>query len=223
MKRRHARPTMLQDATASVRLVSPSVAALLTGLALLQAAPTVSAADSPPPPSVIKPLPTLAESSAYPDPYEIIRTLEFSTPIKFGDWLWDETNAPLSGPLLITIDLKSETLSVFRSGLQIGMTRIIYGDDEKPTPLGVFPITQKSEKHRSNIFVDAPMPYMLRMTNDGISVHGTDHVNPNYATNGCIGIPNEFAKRLFAVASLGDRIVVTKARELRAGVTVPTV
>lgn len=160
---------------------------------------------------------------AYAQNYTIAKTMKLAAPIEFGSWLWDETNASLTGPVLITVDLKSETLSVFRAGHQIGMTRMIYGDDEKPTPIGVFPITQKSEKHRSNIFVNAPMPYMLRMTNDGISVHGTDKVKPIYATNGCIGIPNEFAKRLFEVTSLGDRIVVTKATELRAGVSVPTV
>ncbi len=202
--------------------MTPSVAALLTGLGLVQFAPTVTAAINPPP-RVIKPHKVLGAVVPYPQKYTIVKAMKFAAPIKFGDWVWDETNAPLAGPVLISVDLKSETLSVFRSGHQIGMTRMIYGDDEKPTPTGVFPITQKSEKHRSNIFVDAPMPYMLRMTNDGISVHGADKVKPTYATNGCIGIPNGFAKRLFDVASLGDRIVVTKASDMRAGDIIPTV
>ena len=72
-------------------------------------------------------------------------------------------------------------------------------------------------------FVNAPMPYMLRMTGDGISVHGADKVQPIYATNGCIGIPNGFAKRLFGVVSLGDRIVVTKSKDVRVGDVIPTV
>jgi L,D-transpeptidase catalytic domain len=143
-------------------------------------------------------------------------------PIKFGDWAWNETKAPLTGPVLVTVDIKSQTLSVFRDGHQIGMTRMIYGDDNKPTPIGVFPIIEKDEKHRSSIFVNAPMPYMLRMTGDGISVHGADKVEPIYATNGCIGIPNGFAKRLFGVVAPGDRIVVTKATDLKPGDVVGT-
>jgi lipoprotein-anchoring transpeptidase ErfK/SrfK len=204
-----------------MRIVAPALAAFGVALSMLQIGPAVQAATNPPPP-VIKPLPMLAKPGTYPDKYAVTKTMKFAASIKFGDWAWNETKAPLTGPVLVTVDIKSETLSVFRGGHQIGMTRMIYGDDDKPTPIGVFPITQKSEKHRSNIFVDAPMPYMLRMTGDGISVHGADKVQPIYATNGCIGIPNGFAKRLFGVVTLGDRIVVTKAKDLRVGDIVAT-
>ena len=215
------RKSTLSEALSSVRIVAPSLAAFGAAIGLLQISPMVQAATNPPPP-IIKPLPLLAKPGVYPEKYGITRTMKFAAPIKFGDYAWNETGAPLTGPVLVTVDIKSETLSVFRDGHQIGMTRMIYGDDDKPTPIGVFPITQKSEKHRSNIFVDAPMPYMLRMTPDGVSVHGADKVEHRYATNGCVGIPNGFAKRLFGVVALGDRIVVTKAKELRAGDIVAT-
>lgn len=205
-----------------MRIVAPSLAAFFAGFGLLLIAPMVQAAINPPP-RVVMPLPILTKPGAYPDKYAVMRTMKFAVPIKFGDWAWNETGAPLNGLVLITVDIKSESLAVFRDGHQIGATRIIYGDDDKPTPIGVFPITQKNANHRSNIFVNAPMPYMLRMTNDGISIHGTDHVKPIYATNGCIGIPNGFAKRLFGVASLGDRIVVSKAKMIRAGDVIPTI
>ncbi len=220
MKRTSARSHLIQDVYVGVRIALPSVAGLMAGLCIAQFAPTVSAATSAPR-QIVKPHPLLAAAAKYPENYTILRSMKFAAPINFGDWVWNEANSPLTGPVLISVDLQAETLSVFRAGHQIGMTRMIYGDDEKPTPTGVFPITQKSEKHRSNIFTNAPMPYMLRMTNDGISVHGTDKVKPIYATNGCIGIPNEFAKRLFEVASLGDRIVVTQASKLREGVAIP--
>lgn len=220
MKRTATHFRLVHEALACGRIVLPSVAALLAGWCLSQFAPTVKAAMRLPT-HVVKPHPLLAAAAKYPENYTILRSMKFAAPIGFGDWVWNEANAPLTGPVLISVDLQAETLSVFRAGHQIGMTRMIYGDDEKPTPTGVFPITQKSEKHRSNIFTNAPMPYMLRMTNDGISVHGTDKVKPIYATNGCIGIPNEFAKRLFEVASLGDRIVVTQASKLREGVAIP--
>ncbi len=205
-----------------MRIVAPALAAFALAIGMLQIAPMVQAATNPPPP-VIKPLPMLAASGPYPAKYTVTRTMKFAAPIKFGDWAWNETKAPLTGPILVTIDIKSQTLSVFRDGHQIGMTRMIYGDDDKPTPIGVFPILEKDEKHRSSIFVNAPMPYMLRMTGDGISVHGADKVQPIYATNGCIGIPNGFAKRLFGVVAPGDRIVVSKAKDLRAGDVIATI
>jgi lipoprotein-anchoring transpeptidase ErfK/SrfK len=219
MKRRAARQSSLFDAFSSMRIVAPSLAAFALALALIQISPMVQAATNPPPP-VIKPLPMLA--AVYPAKYAVTRTMKFAAPIKFGDWAWNESKVPLAGPVLVTVDIASQSLSVFRAGHQIGMTRIIYGDDDKPTPTGIFPIIEKDEKHRSNIFVNAPMPYMLRMTGDGISIHGADKVQPIYATNGCIGIPNGFAKRLFGVVVPGDRIVVTKARDLRVGDIVPT-
>ncbi len=222
MERRAVRRSSLFDALASMRIVAPSLAAFFAGFGLLLIAPMVQAAINPPP-RVIKPLPVLAKPGAYPDKYAVTRTMKFAAPIKFGDWAWNETGAPLNGPVLVTVDIGSESLAVFRGGHQIGATRIIYGDDDKPTPIGVFPITQKNANHRSTIFVNAPMPYMLRMTNDGISIHGADHVKPIYATNGCIGIPTGFAKRLFEVVALGDRIVVTKAKAQRVGDIIPTV
>jgi lipoprotein-anchoring transpeptidase ErfK/SrfK len=222
MKRLVARRTQLFDAFAYMRIVAPSIAAFALALGLTQIAPMVYAATNPPPP-VIKPLPMLAKPDGYPAQYALKQMMKFAAPIKFGDWAWNETKAPLTGPILIAVDIASQSLSVFRDGHQIGMTRMIYGDDDKPTPIGVFPVTQKSENHRSSIFVNAPMPYMLRMTGDGISIHGADKVKPIYATNGCIGIPNGFAKRLFGVVALGDRIVVTKAKKLRIGDVVPTV
>jgi lipoprotein-anchoring transpeptidase ErfK/SrfK len=221
MKRRRAPRSTLRDAFGALGIVAPSLAAIAAALGMLQIAPMVQAATNPPPPA-IKPLPLLAKPGAYPDKYAVTKTMKFAAPIKFGDWAWNETKAPLSGPVLVTVDIASQTLSVFRDGHQIGMTRMIYGDDDKPTPIGVFPILEKDEKHRSSIFVNAPMPYMLRMTGDGISVHGADKVEPIYATNGCIGIPNGFAKRLFGVVAPGDRIVVTRAKELRAGDVVTT-
>ncbi|MBI0473982.1 hypothetical protein D9601_01205 [Sphingomonas sp. MA1305] len=134
-------------------------------------------------------------------------------PIKFGDYAWDDEGVP-DGPLIITVDLAAQTLSVFRDGYEIGAAAILYGTDDKPTPLGTFPITQKDADHVSTLY-HAPMPYMLRLTNDGVSIHGTE-VAWGYATHGCVGVPTAFAKKLFAVAKLGDRVIVTRGRVLTA-------
>lgn len=149
------------------------------------------------------------------DPLVIKRVLTLDGPFKHGDYYWDEDGAPASGPIVITVDVAAQTLSVFRAGYEIGTAVILFGADNKPTPLGVFKITQKDADHVSNLY-DAPMPYMLRLTNDGVAIHGSS-VERDSATNGCVGVPTKFARLLFGVARLGDRVIITKGETLDVG------
>jgi lipoprotein-anchoring transpeptidase ErfK/SrfK len=172
------------------------------------AAPPTSAMEQPVAPAKQTSLPAPAA-----EPLMVKRVLDIG-PIKFGDFTWDEAGVP-AGPLIITVDLAAQTLSVFRNGYEIGATAILYGADDKPTPLGTFPITQKDAHHVSNLY-DAPMPYMLRLTNDGVSIHGSK-VEWGYATHGCIGVPLAFAQKLFGEARLGDRVIITRGKSLATG------
>lgn len=140
-------------------------------------------------------------------------------PFRHGDYAWDESRAPAVGPVIITVDLKAQTLSVFRAGHEIGAAVILYGADDKPSPLGAFPITQKDADHVSNLY-DAPMPYMLRLTNDGVAIHGSD-VQWGNATHGCIGVPTAFARKLFGVTKLGDLVIITNGKMLNVGAALP--
>lgn len=146
--------------------------------------------------------------------FVVKRILDTGGPLPYGDYFWDESGAP-AGPVVVTVDLGAETLSVFRNGYEIGTAAIIFGAEGKDTPLGTFPITQKDADHVSNLY-DAPMPYMLRMTNDGISIHGSE-VRYENATHGCIGIPIGLAKKLFSVVKLGDKVIVTKGKMIGLG------
>jgi L,D-transpeptidase catalytic domain len=151
-----------------------------------------------------------------PDPndYVIKRALTINEPIVHGFSVWDDAGVP-DGPVIITIDLVAQTMSVFRAGYEIGVSVILYGADEKPTPLGVFPITQKKKHHISNLY-GAPMPYMQRLTNDGVSIHASD-VLEGFVTHGCIGVPKVFAKRLFEETKIGDRVIITSGEKLQVG------
>ena len=149
------------------------------------------------------------------DRFVVKRILDTGGPLPYGDYFWDEDGAPKTGPVIITVDLEAETLSVFRAGYEIGTAAIIFGAEGHKTPLGTFPITQKDADHVSNLY-DAPMPYMLRMTNDGISIHGSQ-VSYENATHGCIGIPLGLAKNLFGVVRLGDNVIVTKGKMIGLG------
>jgi lipoprotein-anchoring transpeptidase ErfK/SrfK len=156
-----------------------------------------------------------AAPAANPD-FVVRRILDIPGPLKMGAYHWDESGAPADGPIVITVDLDAQVLSIFRGGYEIGASAILYGRDDKPTPLGAFPISQKHARHVSNLY-DAPMPYMMRMTNDGISIHGSDSVAPGYATHGCVAVPVAFARKLFEAAKVGDLVIVTDGKRLQMG------
>jgi lipoprotein-anchoring transpeptidase ErfK/SrfK len=128
--------------------------------------------------------------------------------MSYGEFRWDDKGVP-AGPVWIRVDLKSQILSVFRSGDEIGTAVILYGADGVPTPTGKFPILAKMKEHRSATY-DAPMPYTLRLTADGVSIHA-NNVRWGYATHGCIGVPAAFAAKLFEAASVGDEVSITRA------------
>jgi L,D-transpeptidase catalytic domain len=151
-----------------------------------------------------------------PDPndYVIKRALTINEPIVHGFSVWDDAGVP-DGPVIITVDLVAQTMSVFRAGYEIGVSVILYGADEKPTPLGIHTITQKKKHHISNLY-GAPMPYMQRLTNDGVAIHASD-VLEGYVTHGCIGVPKVFAERLFKETKVGDRVIITSGERLQVG------
>ncbi|MCX8476022.1 MAG: L,D-transpeptidase family protein [Sphingomonas sp.] len=139
----------------------------------------------------------------------VLAILTPDSPLEEGEYLWEPERAP-TGKLEIVADVARDTLYVYRGGVEIGRTILIYGADEKPTPLGSFPILQKKKDHISNLY-NAPMPYMQRLTWGGVALHGSgETVDNRYATHGCIGMPDEFAALLFRVTKLGDRVTVTR-------------
>jgi hypothetical protein len=149
---------------------------------------------------------------------EIVRSmLNITKPMHYGNFVWNEDHIP-QGPVWVRIDLTLQILSVFRGGHEIGSSVIVYGSDGKPTPTGTLAILEKDKDHYSRSY-DAPMPYMLRLTNDGVAIHGSN-VRKGWATHGCIGVPLDFARLLFAAANKGDTVAVlgagTKKRKARA-------
>jgi lipoprotein-anchoring transpeptidase ErfK/SrfK len=133
--------------------------------------------------------------------------------LRYGQFVWRENGVP-DGPVWIRVDLDRQLMSVFRSGHEIGTAVILYGAYDKETPLGRFPILSKDKDHHSSTY-DAPMPYTLRLTPDGVSIHGSN-VRWGYGTHGCIGVPLEFAKRLFNATHRGDDVlIVSKSHEHR--------
>src|SRR5207248_6637105 len=132
--------------------------------------------------------------------------LDVRAPMTYGQCIWNDAGVP-PGPTWIRVDLHAQLMSVFRSGHEIGTAVILYGADGLPTPTGKFPILAKLRDHRSITYDNAPMPYTLRLTGDGVSIHGSN-VRWGFATHGCVGIPKVFAAKVFDVAKVGDEVLI---------------
>ncbi|NVO14698.1 MAG: L,D-transpeptidase [Rhodoplanes sp.] len=117
------------------------------------------------------------------------------------------------GPLTIVVSLGEQRARVFDATGQIAEAPVSSGTKAHPTFTGVFSVIQKDRYHHSNLYNNAPMPYMQRLTWSGTAMH--TGVLPGYAaSHGCIRLPNSFASQLWGMTKLGTRVVVA-----RSGVT----
>lgn len=147
--------------------------------------------------------------------FVIKRILPITGPIKYGEWHWDDKDVP-AGPLVITVDLDARVLSVFRGGYEIGATAVLLGFGDTPTPLGVFPVKWKDADHYSSTYDSAPMPFTMNLTPDGVAIHGTT-VEKGYASHGCVGVPNDFARKIFAITPVGTKVYITRGKMSKEG------
>ena len=130
--------------------------------------------------------------------------------LKHGEFIWHPEIAP-SGPLVLLVSLDEQRAYVYRNGIAVGVTTISSGRFGHRTKPGLFTILQKKVIAYSNLYDNAPMPYMERLTWDGIALHGG--VLPGYpASHGCIRLPQRFAKKLFEVTKLGVVVVVADSK-----------
>ena len=117
------------------------------------------------------------------------------------------------GPQQIFISINQQKLHFYSNGVHVADTSIATGVAAHPTPFGVFSIIQKQVFHRSNIYSNAPMPFMQRITWSGVAMHeGKDIGRP--ASHGCIRMPHDFAVRLYHLTKLNTRVIIARA-ELR--------
>lgn len=139
--------------------------------------------------------------------------------LKPGEFYWHPEIAP-AGPLIILVSLDEQRLYVYRNGIAIAASTISSGKEGHETPTGVFTILQKNKDHRSNLYNNAPMPYMQRLTWDGIALHGG--ALPGYpASHGCVRLPQKFAQKLFSATKRGDTVVVSNAQVDPAAIAFP--
>jgi len=111
-------------------------------------------------------------------------------------------------PLSLIISLEEQTIDVYRGMELVDSSRISTGKQGLESPSGIFSILQKNRHHRSNIYSNAPMPFMQRLTWSGIALHAGRV--PNYpASHGCIRLPTNFASMLFGLTERGAHVIIT--------------
>lgn len=113
------------------------------------------------------------------------------------------------GPLFAVVSITRQRVSIYGNTGLVASAPISTGQPGHPTPTGLFSILGKERFHRSNLYSSAPMPWMQRVTWSGIAMH--QGVLPGYpASHGCIRMPTEFARRLFSMTKVGQRVVITR-------------
>lgn len=153
-------------------------------------------------PIICMPFPAFAQGAKSSAPID--------TPIdqlKPGEFIWAPELVP-GGPLVMVISIAEQRGYLYRNGIRIAVTTVSTGKKGNETPTGVFTILQKNKDHRSNLYDDAPMPFMQRLTWDGVALHAGKL--PGYpASHGCVRLPYQFARVLFDTSDFNMTVIVT--------------
>src|SRR3954451_14036617 len=113
------------------------------------------------------------------------------------------------GPLQIVVSIDHQRVTLFSNGVRVAQGPVSTGVPGHPTPMGVFSIIEKDRYHHSNLYSNAPMPFMQRITWSGVALH--EGVLPGYpASHGCIRTSHDFAQKLWPITKLGVRFIVSR-------------
>jgi len=120
-----------------------------------------------------------------------------------------EATAPRDAgePIMAIVSIKSQQITLYDADGWILRAPVSTGVKERETPAGVFAVVERKEDHRSNMYDDAHMPHMQRITWNGIALHGGPL--PGYAaSHGCVRMPFGFAEKLFGKTRIGMRVII---------------
>ena len=110
-------------------------------------------------------------------------------------------------PVMAIVSLHTQRVTVYDANGWILRAPVSRGLKGRETPAGIFAVIQKEAEHYSNLYDDAFMPHMQRITWSGIALHGGPL--PGYpASHGCVRMPFDFAEHLFDLTRRGMRVIV---------------
>jgi L,D-transpeptidase catalytic domain len=128
--------------------------------------------------------------------------------LKPGQFIW-KTNTTSTEPLSAKVNLAEQRIYVYRGSEIVGVSTVSTGQGKRKTPTGVFKVLEKDRHHKSDLYNNAPMPYMHRLTGDGIALHA-GHLPGYPASHGCVRLPTQFVKLLFESSSVGMQVAIVK-------------
>ncbi len=129
------------------------------------------------------------------------------TELKPNDYVWEPDSSP-TGPVGIIVDLTHQMIHVYRDGKQIGLATVSTGIKSHPTSAGTYTILTKNLTYHSEAYHEASMPFMERLTWDGMAIHGGN--NPGKpSSHGCIHVPLDFAEKLYGLTVTGDTVLIS--------------
>jgi hypothetical protein len=120
-----------------------------------------------------------------------------------------EATAPRDAgdPIMAIVSIKSQQVTIYDADGWIFRAPVSTGIKGRETPAGIFSVVEKDKDHHSNLYDDAWMPNMERITWSGIALHGGPL--PGYAaSHGCIRMPYDFAEKLFGKTQIGMRVII---------------
>ena len=117
-----------------------------------------------------------------------------------GEYVW-RPELQTSGNVEVVVSIPQQRAYIYRANTLIGVTTVSTGMAGHRTPTGRYPIMEKRRTHFSNLYNNAPMPFMQRLTMGGIALHAGQI--PGYpASHGCVRLPYEMARNIFSVTQV---------------------
>jgi lipoprotein-anchoring transpeptidase ErfK/SrfK len=151
---------------------------------------------------------------------------------------WHDDGGP--GKVSVSISLTDQIAEFQRGGRDIGWCYVATGREGHATQPGSYRITEKIvdkysgyygwiEDGMGNVvngdatpatrvpkgmtYVPAPMPYWMRLTPQGIGMHGGLIPEPGKpASHGCIRMPKDFAPILFDAVEVGTHVTISNGK-----------
>ena len=175
-------------------------------MASCSTAPTMVAQAPPPPAPISHDVPYQWTQGAAPQAHKDMVATFGKVGLKPGDYLW-ATDIPTQGDTKIVIDRLTQMAYVYRADRLVGATTVSTATKGRVTPLGFWSVLEKRPFYRSKKYDNAPMPWMQRIDDYGIALHGGK--NPGYpASHGCIRLPMKFAEKLYGLTKVGSKVVI---------------
>ncbi|MGO7160373.1 L,D-transpeptidase family protein, partial [Rhizobium johnstonii] len=111
--------------------------------------------------------------------------------------------------LQIIVSKDKQSLAVYDGTEIVATSKVSTGKDGHTTPSGIFSVLEKQKYHESNLYSNAPMPFMQRLTWSGIALHESNSVPRYPASHGCVRMPGAFAKMLYGMTDRGVPVIIS--------------